>query len=258
MCLLVLGYKIHPKYKLVIAANRDEFYNRPATAAQFWDDYPQLLAGKDLSAGGTWLGITKQGKFAAITNYRDMSENKENAPSRGRLTLEYLTGDNLSPEAYASSLLKTAENFNGYNLVFGTGDKMLYFSNRMKKIIELLPGIYGLSNHLLDTPWPKVERSKMSFQEALTGSDMNEHGLFKILSDRHIPSDDSLPQTGLPAEIERAVSPVFVETPFYGTRSSTVILWEKHDHVKFYERSLNTKTKKWLTSSYDFSISNSR
>ncbi len=253
MCLLVISYKFHPKYKMIVAANRDEFYNRPAEPAKFWDDKPEILAGKDLLAGGTWLGITKQGRFAAITNYRDLSTNKENAPSRGNLTLSFLE-NNISPKLYANMLLETAKMYNGYNLIFGDKEKLFYFSNHALKIIELTPGIYGLSNHLLDTPWPKVEKSKTSFQMVLNNKDINEDELFEILTDRSIPSDGSLPNTGLPPEIERAVSPVFVETPFYGTRSSSVIFWDKNDEVNFYERSLEPSTKRWTSSSYNFGV----
>lgn len=253
MCLLLFSYKSHPEYKLILAANRDEFYDRPSSSAQFWDEDKNILAGKDLKEGGTWLGITRSGRFAAITNYRDMKTIKTSAPSRGSLTKRFLSSEIL-PDEYGKELLSSASLYNGYNLIFGDSSGFFYFSNKSLKLIRLSPGIYGLSNHLLDTPWPKVETSKISFKSALNKKEMNEEELFSVLSDTSIPSDDSLPDTGLSPEIERAVSPVFVETPLYGTRSSTVILWNKNDEIKFIERTLNNSDKKWKTSSYNFKI----
>ena len=252
MCLLLVSYETHPRFKLIIAANRDEFYDRPAEPAKFWNNYPTLLAGRDLKAGGTWLGITKHGRFAAITNYRDMKNLKKNAPSRGELVTSFLTGNDM-PKVFSDKLLKSAENYNGYNLLFSDMNEFYYFSNQTKKSIKLLPGIYGLSNHLLDTPWHKVEKSKTSFKNILSKEDVTADDLFNILSDTSIPPDELLPDTGLTFEIERAVSPVFVATPLYGTRSSTVIL-VNNNQITFTERSLNTETKEWITGEFHFKI----
>ncbi len=254
MCLLLISYETHSEYKLIVAANRDEFYKRPALPASFWENDNNILAGKDILGGGTWLGITKAGRFTAITNYRDMSENKPDAPSRGDLTKDFLS-TNISPESYGEKILQNAADYNGYNLIFGDANGMFYFSNKSLNLVKLIPGIYGLSNHLLDTPWPKVKTSKTSFKKILAGKNITPKDLFAVLSDTSIPSDDSLPDTGLSPEIERAVSPVFVETDYYGTRSSTVILWNKRNEIKFIEKSLVFPDQKWLTLSYDFKVS---
>ena len=253
MCLLLISYKTHPQYKLIVAANRDEFYERPALPAAFWQEDEDILAGKDLLGGGTWIGITRKGRFAAITNYRDISENNPNAPSRGNLTKEFLTTDT-PPGKYGETISKNAAGYNGYNLIFGDSEGMFYFSNKSSKLIKLTPGVYGLSNHLLDTPWPKVQKSKTLFQKILANKDITSNELFTLLSDTSIPSEDSLPDTGLSLEIERAVSPVFVETQYYGTRSSTVIIWNNNDEINFIEKSLKLSDRKWITSSFNFNI----
>ncbi len=253
MCLLLISYNTHPDYKLIIAANRDEFYKRPATPAHFWEEYPYLLAGKDLEAGGTWLGVTKNGRYSSITNYRDFSNIKENAPSRGNLVASFLQ-DNKPPEEFAGMLQQTADDYNGYNLIFGTVDELFYFSNRAHKLLKLTPGVYGLSNHLLDTPWPKVEKSKASFKSIMQKPDLSPDDLFAILSDKSKPPDELLPDTGVGLEIERAVSPVFVETEMYGTRSSTVLLVDKKNNITFEEKSLDIKTGQWESSTYNFKI----
>jgi uncharacterized protein with NRDE domain len=253
MCLLLVSYKTHTKYKMIIAANRDEFYNRPASSADFWNDEPIILAGRDLQAGGTWLGITKNGRFAAITNYRDLKKMKANAPSRGELVKKFLTDSDSLPE-FSKRLSSSSDLYNGYNLLFADKENLYYFSNQTKKLLELSPGIYGLSNHLLDTPWPKVEKSKKSFKNILNKEFISTEDLFDILSDSSIPPDELLPDTGLELEIERAVSPIFVKTPLYGTRSSTVILIDYDGIVKFTEKSLNNDSKEWSTKSFQFKI----
>ncbi len=253
MCLLLVSYNTHPEYKLIIAANRDEFYNRPAEPAAYWKEYPLLLAGRDLQAGGTWLGITRQGRLAAITNYRDMKNLKTEAPSRGELVKDFLTGTE-SPGKFSERLLTSAEKYNGYNLIFGDMHELRYFSNQTKKPVKLLPGIYGLSNHLLDTPWHKVEKSKTSFKKILSKENILPEALFEILTDTSVPPDELLPDTGLALEIERAVSPVFVATPFYGTRSSTVILIDKNNRVTFIEKSLNLQTRGWTHNKFHFAV----
>jgi len=253
MCLLLISYKNHPKYKLIIAANRDEFYQRPALPAHFWEQEKELLAGKDMEAGGTWLGLTAHGKFSAITNYRDMKNIKPKAPTRGKLVTDFLL-NNISPPDYGDLLKENAGLYNGYNLIFGDEENLNYFSNQTKALVELVPGIYGLSNHLLDSPWYKVEKSKKSFSEALNRENISDEILFEILSDTSTPPDDLLPETGLKLEIERAVSPIFVATPSYGTRSSTVILIDNKNQARFIEKSLNTSSGKWIKSSFEFEL----
>jgi len=236
MCLLLLALKSHPVYKLVIAANRDEFYDRPTAPPSFWNDRPDLLAGRDLRAGGTWFGISKKGRIAAITNYRDPASIKSNAPSRGELVSDFLTGDE-KPEEYLASLDLKAGAYNGFNLIVGVKDQICWYSNRGKGTRSLIPGIYGVSNHLLDTPWPKVSRGKASLENILSNNPITSpETLFHILLDRSIPDDDNLPDTGVGLEWERFLSPIFISSPHYGTRSSTILLIDRNDHVTFMER----------------------
>ena len=165
MCLIVFAYNVHPSYRLILAANRDEFYERPSAPADFWEDQPHVLAGRDLKEGGTWLGVTKKGKFAAITNYRDPASWKNNAPSRGGLVSSYLCG-NQSTGEYLDKISRQAQLYNGYNLIVGDRHEIFAYSNRGEKQ-KLETGIYGLSNHLLNSSWPKVFRGKKLLKAAL-------------------------------------------------------------------------------------------
>jgi uncharacterized protein with NRDE domain len=253
MCLLLISYNAHPQYPLIVAANRDEFYNRPTEKAHFWKDHPDLLAGRDIEAGGTWLGITKSGRFAAITNYRDMKSIKEYAPSRGALTLNFLTSD-IPPVKYGYGLSEKADKYNGYNLLFSDKKTFYYFSNQINGLRQLSAGVYGLSNHLLDTPWPKVVKSKEAFLDAISNETISAGTLFEILSDDREAPDDQLPETGLSIELERAVSPVFIKSDRYGTRSSTVLLINVNNEVMFIEKALDPSNGQWLESKYEFQL----
>lgn len=254
MCLLIFAFKAHPTYKLILAANRDEYYDRPTASAGFWDEAPYLLAGKDLRAGGTWFGITKTGKMAAITNYRDPASIKENAPSRGEILSDYLLGQD-GPDAYLKKLSKKADVYNGFNLVLGEREHLIWYSNRDGELHNLSPGIYGLSNHLLDTPWPKVSLSKDALATHISGGkEPSPEILFRILSDRTLPEDDRLPSTGVDLEWERILSPVFIESPDYGTRSSTLLFIDQHDHVAFFEKTFTPRNEKVSTVNYAFDL----
>lgn len=237
MCLLVFSYRQHPDYDLVFAANRDEFYGRPTRAAEFWkeEEYPSLLAGKDLEAGGTWMGVAKDGDFSALTNYRDPSISKEDPPSRGHLVRDFLiNGD--KPEEYMRKVHQVADRYNGFNLLTGNTGRLLYYSNQQKEIVPLQPGLYGLSNKLLDTPWPKVQKAKKQLAGEISSRQLDIENLFAILADDQIASDEQLPDTGIPKELEKAVSSIFINTERYGTRNSTVLLIEKSGLVYFEER----------------------
>ena len=251
MCLIVFAYNVHPSYPLIIAANRDEFYERPSAPADFWADHSQVLAGRDLKEGGTWLGINKQGKFAAITNYRDPASWKSDALSRGKLVSNYIAGKQCA-DNYLKKIIPQADKYNGFNLILGEGSDLFIFSSRGEKQ-KLEPGIYGLSNHLLNTPWPKVSRSKKLLKAALDkkGVELDE-ALFAILADRHIPPDNKLPETGIGLEWERLLSPIFIESPSYGTRSSTILLIGKNKRVKFIEKVFDGQTEPWITSCFSF------
>jgi uncharacterized protein with NRDE domain len=252
MCLLLLAYQYHPNYKIILAANRDEFYKRPALPLHNWKDHPELFAGKDLEGKGTWLGITKTGKLAVITNYRNMGSIKKDAPTRGKLVTDFLL-NKIAAERYSDILIKTGNIYNGYNLIYGEIDNLYYFSNLKDKASKLSPGIYGLSNHLLDTPWPKVVKSKREFSKILEEETPSKYELFEILLDNEIFADEELPDTGLPRDLEKMVSPIFTSTDEYGTRSSSVILIDQDNNVLFMEKSLNDN-KEWETSSIDFEI----
>ena len=251
MCLILFAYKVHPSYNLILAANRDEFYERPSSVADFQEDAPQVLAGRDLQEGGTWMGIDRAGRFAAITNYRDPASWKSNAPSRGGLVSSYLCG-NQSIEDYLDKICRQAQLYNGYNLIVGDRRELFVYSNRGERQ-KLNPGIYGLSNHLLNSSWPKVFRGKKLLKTALNkkGAELEE-ALFALLADRKITTDDKLPDTGIGLEWERMLSSIFIESPIYGTRSSTILLIGKNGRVKFVEKIYDGNPQEWVTSSFSY------
>jgi uncharacterized protein with NRDE domain len=256
MCLIVFAYNAHPSYRLILAANRDEFYERPSSPADFWKDTPHVLAGRDLKKGGTWLGITREGKFAAITNYRDPASWKNNAPSRGKLVSRYISG-NQNANNYLEKISRQTDKYNGFNLILGDRNNLFAFSNRGGEKQKLNAGIYGLSNHLLDTPWPKVLRAKKKLKATLKekGAALEE-ALFTLLSDRYFPPENNLPTTGVDKEWERVLSPIFIKSPNYGTRSSTILLIGKNKHVKFIEKVFDGNPEPWVTSRFSFKLEN--
>jgi uncharacterized protein with NRDE domain len=237
MCLIVLAWQAHADYPLVVAANRDEFFARASAPAGFWEGSPEILAGRDLQAGGTWLGITRRQRFSALTNYREGGRQLVDAPSRGALVADFLAGDS-NPQAYLASLSRKGANYNGFNLFVGDGRRLGYFSNRAAGAGPrwLLPGIYGLSNHLLDTPWPKLAAAKAAFAEAL-GRLPASAPFFELLADEEIVADTHLPETGVPLEWERILSAVFVTSPDYGTRASTLLTLHRSGMITLIERS---------------------
>ncbi len=236
MCLILLAVETHPRYKLVFAANRDEYYDRPSEQAGFRPGAPGLLAGRDGRKGGIWTGVTRSGKIGALTNYRDPAAHRPGAPSRGLLVHRFLLGSE-GPEDYLRSVLRKGDEYNGFNLLAGDLSEMYWASNRAGEVRRLDPGIHGLSNRLLDTPWPKVVRGKAMLGSVLSSPEgPSVESLFTILSDRTAAPDSELPDTGVGLERERMLSPVFIESPAYGTRSSTVILVDRDDRVTFVER----------------------
>jgi uncharacterized protein with NRDE domain len=236
MCLILLAYGVHPAYRLIVAANRDEFYDRPTRPLGFWDDLPGILAGRDLKAGGTWLGMTRTGRLAAVTNFRETTPPPERARSRGLLVREFLSGC-LSPQPYLEQVQAAGGVYRGFNLLVGDPSGIYYHSNRDKGIQKLRPGIYGLSNHLLDTPWPKVQQGK-SLLEGLVQRKAGLAGgdVFNILHRRRRPPDALLPETGVGRAWERVLSSMFIVSPAYGTRSSSAILAGVDGKVSFAER----------------------
>lgn len=217
---------MHPAYPLIVAANRDEYYARPAKEAHYWEDAPQVYAGRDLEKMGTWLGVTRSGRFAALTNYRAPGEMRAGLRSRGELAADYLTGHE-PPEAYLRQVDGRAHEYPGFNLLAGDMDALYYYSNREGSIRALAPGIYGLSNHLLNTDWPKVERGKQALSRIVAEGGTDEglaDRLLVLLRSAERAPDRLLPATGVPLEVERMLSPIFIESEGYGTRCSTIVL----------------------------------
>ena len=237
MCLINFQLNDHPTYKLVMLANRDEFYNRPTEAANFWPDSPDLLAGRDLLQMGTWLGVTKKGRIAALTNFRDPSTMEPGKRSRGEIVSNFLSSD-LSPQEFWANLKK--EEYTGFNVILGNADQLFYFSNMEEGIQEISPGIHGLSNHLLNTPWPKVVKGKRNLAQYLAEHEKAElDPLFDFLADAEQADDFELPDTGIGWEFERKLSSAFIATPDYGTRSATVLLIDRNNQLTFAERTFN-------------------
>ena len=237
MCVIFFAYEQHPEFPLILLANRDEFYDRPTQVARFWEDNPEIFGGRDLIGGGTWLGVNKTGKFAAVTNYRD-----PNAPkgvlSRGILTADFLKTEE-SAEEYLKKIRQKAGGYSGFNLLLGEinarKNEIFYYSNRLAERVKLTRGIYGLSNHLLDTPWRKVENGKRFLAENLTKNWTNED-FFSILADVTLADDAELPDTGIGKSREKLLSAIFIRTPGYGTRCSTVLTFDKDFKSDFEER----------------------
>lgn len=223
MCLIVVGWRVHADYPLVVAANRDEFYARPTADAAPWSEAPAIFGGIDLEAGGTWLGLGKNGRFAAVTNVREPGMS-QGSRSRGLLTRDFLLADDPAID-YAQHL--QSDLYSGFNLLLGDGASLAYCSNRDGAARQLPPGVYGLSNHLLDSPWPKLLTARQRFTAALTALP-DESAFFALLADDAIVADDSLPKTGVAIEWERLLSAVFVKSADYGTRASTVA-WQRRD-----------------------------
>ena len=244
MCLIVFAWRVIPGMPVIACANRDEFYDRPATAAGPWADFPNIVAGRDLLGGGSWMGVTRAGphgpKFAALTNIRAPDDVRSDAPTRGALVADFLKGD-LDAPAYLDRIAPTAAAYNGFNLILGDREGLYWFSNRAGDDARngqlLEPGIYGVSNGLLDAPWPKVLRTKATFASLLLQG-APEDAYFEMLADTTRAPDMRLPQTGVPIDLERQLSAVCIELPGYGTRTSTVVKLYENDAPELHERLL--------------------
>jgi uncharacterized protein with NRDE domain len=238
MCLIAIAYQVNPTYPLIIAANRDEFYNRPTAPLSFWQDHPDILAGRDLKGLGTWLGINRKGKIAAVTNYRE-PESLSSATSRGNLVTRYLLGET-SPASYLEKIKRERNRYNGFNLIVGGRTGLYWYSNRSAGVKEISPGIHAISNHLLDTAWPKVEkvRSRMA---AILGEEngIDPEAFFRMLRDDQRPPEQTLPDTGIGLEWEKILSPAFIKSTLYGTRSSSVLFFDGSGRILFMERHFN-------------------
>jgi uncharacterized protein with NRDE domain len=240
MCLILIANDAHPRYRLVIAANRDEFYERPTARADWWNDAPGVLAGRDLQSGGTWMGVARSGRFAAVTNFRDPGAMRDDAPSRGGIVLGALTTSS-SLDDYLTQVEADGEIYNGFNLLAGDGGGLRVYSNRHEAPARPIgEGVFGISNHLFDTPWPKV----VGGREALTGAldfegDALVNALLSLLDDREIPPDEELPDTGVGIEYERVLGSRFITSEVYGTRASYVVLFDRDGEVTFVEQTFD-------------------
>lgn len=237
MCLLAIAHNVHPDYRLIIAANRDEFYARRSAPAAFWEEHPQVLAGRDLEQGGTWLGVTRSGRLAALTNIRNPRAYKSNAPSRGALTREFLASE-LSAAEFVQRLRSSGAAYNGFNLVLWDGERLAHVNSQSGYYQEIHPGIHALSNLDLNTPWPKVEHAKQSMTQVLRAESLREP-VFALLADRSTAADQELPDTGVGIEMERRLSPIFIHAPNYGTRCSTLVMIGHDGRIRFEERSFD-------------------
>ena len=253
MCLILFAWRAHPVHALVVAANRDEYFERPSRAAAFWDDAPEVLAGRDLTAQGTWLGVTRAGRFASITNYRNPAERMATAPSRGRLVTDFLTqGDR--PSAYFAGIAPQARTYNGFSMLAADRRSLAFFSNREGVVRLVEPGLHGLSNELLDTPWPKVEKGKQRLG-ALLDRPFDPEAYLQLLGDTEPAHDPHLPDTGVGIEWERKLSSIRIAGGDYGTRCSTVVRIGADGKAELWERSYGREGDAIGTLHFSFTLS---
>lgn len=241
MCLVIFAYRKHPRYPLLLAANRDEFHARPTAPARFWEEQPGLLAGRDLEAGGTWMGITRAGRFAAITNFRDPARTAPGLRSRGELPLRFLLGSD-APGDCLRTISACDADYAGFNLLLGDSGSLWYYSNSLpvdeRSPRQLGPGVYGLSNAHLDTPWPKIITGKARMR-ALLGGRVGHDRLGETVSDVALANETALHPLGLSAEMDRLLSAQFIITPTYGTRATTTLWLDGDGIASWRERSFD-------------------
>ena len=250
MCLIVFAWRPGHAQPLVVAANRDEFYARPARPLAQWVDAPHVYAGRDLEAGGTWLGVGANGRFAALTNIRE-PHTPPTRRSRGDLVARFLSG-NQSTEEYLNDVSQQSVNYAGFNLLVGTRNELWHFNSRDVVPIRLNSGVYGLSNAGLDTPWPKLVKARAALGDVLNEPD--PQALLAILEDRQTASFSDLPDTGVGLERERVLSSMFIKSPNYGSRCSTVVLIDRNNHLLFSERVYDLTTFAHTTRTFEFDI----
>lgn len=250
MCTILLAFQQN-KTPLVLLANRDEFYNRPTAPAAAWEETPGMIAGRDLASGGTWLGV-RGIRWATVTNVREgIRDRDSHHRSRGWLVRDFLQGD-LAPHDYLQQLNDKKSDFAGYNLLIGDSREIWYASNRITEARRLTPGIYGLSNHLLDSPWPKVQRGKKGLKKLLDNSALDHNAAFALLADTTRADDKNLPDTGIPLEWERALSATFIRMPEYGTRCSTLYTLQEDGSYQLTERRFTHDKPEWDESSFSW------
>ncbi|MCC2607307.1 NRDE family protein [Planctobacterium marinum] len=239
MCILFIAVKQHPNYPLIIAANRDEFYQRPTSESHFWEKCPDLLAGQDLEAGGTWMGVTKGGFISALTNIRAPHLNRDDADSRGRLVLDYLSQPQLRPD-YVQRLHQQRHHYNGYNLLFGRWNDLAVYNNHEDSLQFLSPGFYGLSNANLNSPWPKINKGVQALKTYCQQQQyVDSESLLALLRNEEKAADHLLPQTGIPEQWEKQLSSIFIQSEGYGTRTSTLFWVDTQGDAMWHERTFN-------------------
>ncbi len=243
MCLILIAHQINEQMPLLVLANRDEFYARPTAAAEPWDEDPELIAGRDLVSGGSWFGACRT-RWASVTNIREGTKSSHSHRSRGWLVRDYLLGKD-SPQDFLAGMAEQAAEYAGFNLLLGDATEIWYSSNRDVPGQRLEPGLYGLSNHLLDTPWPKVVHSKQAMHELLSRPQFDRDNAFAILADTTLALDSELPNTGIPLEWERALSATFITKNHYGTRCSTLLMRATDGKHLFIERRFTGAPDKW-------------
>ncbi|MCC1495999.1 NRDE family protein [Alcanivorax sp. 1008] len=235
MCIVLFAWQVHDKHPLLVAANRDEFHHRPAEAARWRGD---LLCGLDLAAGGTWLGVSRAGRFAAVTNYREpIADRLPGNRSRGMLPMGFLESE-LAPLEYLQGLQADQHEYGGFNLLVSNGRELAWMSNRGAEPQLVAPGIHALSNGQLDTDWPKAQRGQALLRQVVangTGA-VEPERLLQILEDDSLPDDDALPDTGVGLEMERLVAPIFIQSAAYGTRASTAVIQHADGRFDFAEQ----------------------
>lgn len=263
MCLIVFAWKAHPVFPLVLAANRDEYFNRPSLPLAYWDDLPDVLGGRDIEKGGSWLATHTDGRWAAVTNFREGASPAASVLSRGHLVKNYVASGERARD-YVSQVTGPLADYPGCNLLVGDNDALFFVSNRVHGLhraeVQLVSeGVHGLSNHSLDTPWPKVARSKQILQQALAFDEKAlVEELFNLLADRKPANEDALPSTGVPLEWERRLSAPFIVSENYGTRASTVVLMDIAGNVSVRERSFGSGGTELTRRAFTFNRSESR
>jgi uncharacterized protein with NRDE domain len=234
MCLIAFAWKTHPGYPLVLVANRDEFHARPSLPARPWEDDPDIIGGRDLQANGSWLAISKTGRFAAVTNFRE-GTSEPSELSRGSLVQDFLQSTK-SAEQFNLQLEEEKQLYGGYNLLLASDDEIFYCSNRSDLATNLTPGIYSLSNHLLDSPWPKALYAKQQLSHIIEADSLEPRRLLAMMRHATPFEDELLPSTGVSLEMERTLSPPFIQTETYGTRCTTVLLWDNDSNTRLIEQ----------------------
>lgn len=252
MCLIVFAWKTHPDYPLLLLANRDELYARPTAALQPWSTQPVIYAGKDLEQEGTWLGMTEKARFAAVTNLRGINDSGSGELSRGWLVRDFLLSRR-NPSDYLEHVQAQATQYHGFNLLTGSLKSLMYYSNAQAQPRLVPPGIYGLSNAGLNTPWPKVEEAKVAFTRLLSKREPDFEAMLELMHSSKTYPTSLLPDTGIGLEREQALSAIFVSTSAYGTRSTSLMAWHRQGQARFLERSYHSP-QEWTDSQLNLQL----